>query len=127
MALCLSAGSASIKLAVSAFSLIWLHSIEKIDWQEDWQVSSDTLTLASAWVKGSGAGMEIPDGAVHEGGRWRYHPRLQVAQLSLVRSAYSPDYRLCLPGQPCRPLADWLPAAATPTEIRACREEDAAR
>lgn len=127
MALCLSAGAASVKLAVSAFSLIWMHSIEKIDWQEDWRLADGQLQLVAAWVQGSGAGMEIPEGAERDGTRWRYHRDIRTAVLSLPRSAFTPDYQLCLPGQPCRPLAAWLPAdPVLATEIRACDEREPA-
>jgi hypothetical protein len=47
-------------LALAAFTLVWTHSIEKVDWQEDWHVTPDGLELVQARVKGSGAGMEPP-------------------------------------------------------------------
>ncbi len=47
-------------LALFAFTLVWTHSIEKVDWQEDSRVTPAGLELVQARVKGSGAGMEPP-------------------------------------------------------------------
>ena len=60
--LCL--GLAGVVWAVHpAFTLAWNHTIEKIRWEEDYRVTPDGLLLGEARVKGSGAGMEIPDDA----------------------------------------------------------------
>ncbi|WP_147693016.1 DUF1850 domain-containing protein [Vogesella mureinivorans] len=122
MALCLATAATSIKLLVAAFTLVWTHSIEKIDWQEQWQVQPDGLLLVAATVRGSGAGMEVPDGAVWQNGAWTYSPQLRVPVLRLTRSPYVPDYRLCLPGQPCQPLWHWLPADDTVTTVAPCKD-----
>ena len=68
MALCILAGAKTVALAVSAFSLSWTHSVEKITWQENWQVTPAGLELIEARVKGSGAGMEPPEDAVLQDG-----------------------------------------------------------
>jgi len=88
MALCLTTAVTSIKLLVTAFTLVWTHSIEKIDWQEQWQVQPDGLQLLAATVRGSGAGMEVPDGAVWHDGAWTYALPLRVPALRLTRSPY---------------------------------------
>jgi len=49
-----------VVLSIAAFTLVWTHSIEKIDWQEDWRITPQGLELVQARVKGSGAGMEPP-------------------------------------------------------------------
>jgi len=76
MSLCiLAAGKVSV-LAVSAFTLSWTHSIEKTRWQEDWRVTPAGLEIVAARVKGSGAGMEPPQGAVLDDGWWSYRPKV---------------------------------------------------
>jgi hypothetical protein len=60
MSLCRAAGSKITALAFSAFTLSWTHSVERIRWEEDWQLTSRGLELVEARVKGSGAGMEPP-------------------------------------------------------------------
>lgn len=122
MALCLATATASVKLAVATFTLVWTHSIEKVDWQEQWQVRGNSLWLAAATIRGSGAGMEVPDGARWHDGAWTYQPQLAVPQVLLTRSRYVPDYRLCLPGEPCRPMWHWLPADDTVTRMLSCED-----
>jgi hypothetical protein len=40
MSLCLAAGALSAVLAINAFTLSWIHSIEKIRWEEDWRIEA---------------------------------------------------------------------------------------
>ena len=62
MSLCLASAGVVKTLTVSAFMLSWVHSVEKIEWQEDWIVTDQGLQIMQARIKGSGAGMEpAPD------------------------------------------------------------------
>ena len=109
MPLCLTAGTVSVVLAANAFTLAWTHSIEKIRWEEDWQVAGDRLQVVSARIRGSGAGMETPGGAVLQDGVWHYRPAMPAQEaLLLTRSPYAADHELC-DGARCRPLGDLLP------------------
>lgn len=74
MSLCILAAGKATVLAVSAFTLSWTHSVERTRWEEDWRVSPAGLEILEARVKGSGAGMEPPDGAVLKDGWWSYRP-----------------------------------------------------
>jgi hypothetical protein len=103
MALCLTAGVATTRLAVAAFTLAWTHSVEKVAWQEDWRIEGDRLVLVESRVKGSGAGMEPGADAVLEGGWYRSRPQLAVPELVLARSDTVPDWRLCI-GDACGTL-----------------------
>ena len=69
----LAAGKATV-LAASLFTLAWTHSVEKIDWQEDWRLTPSGLEIVVARVKGSGAGMEPSPDAVLKDGWWTYVP-----------------------------------------------------
>jgi hypothetical protein len=112
MGLCLAAGTLTARLAVTAFTLAWTHSVERVRWEEDWRVDSKSLVLVEARVQGSGAGMEPPDGAVLEDGFWRYQPELApLPRLELARGDAVPDWQLCLAGR-CRELAAYLPVEA---------------
>jgi hypothetical protein len=109
MPLCLTAGTVSVVLAVNAFTLAWTHSIEKIRWEEDWQVAGNRLQVVSARIRGSGAGMEAPAGAVLQDGVWHYRPAVPAQEaLLLTRSPYAADHELCY-GARCRSLGDLLP------------------
>ncbi len=107
--LCLGlAGAVWAELPVHEFTLAWRHSIEKVRWEEDYRVTAVGLVLTEARVKGSGAGMEPPDGAVLREGSWHYQPRLApLAPLRLARAPEAGDYELCFDGG-CRPLAEWI-------------------
>jgi hypothetical protein len=72
IAVCLAAAALAISLPLQAFTLNWTHSIEKILWEEDYQVVQTTsgarLQLTEARIRGSGAGMEPPPDAVLKNG-----------------------------------------------------------
>ena len=124
MALCLTAGAVSAVLAINSFTLAWMHSIERVRWEEDWRVAAGQLQLVAARIKGSGAGMEPPDDAVLQGGVWHYRPRVAAMdRLTLAHSPYTAGYELCADGV-CRRLADYLPGIEESTTIvlAACRE-----
>jgi hypothetical protein len=121
-ALCLSAGSLQVTLPLPSaqFTLRWQHSIEKIAWDEDYELAGPWLHLSQARIRGSGAGMEPPEGATLFDGAWHY--RLADPwrrEIVLARSEFVPDYQLCWTGQ-CQALWHWVPLAAGPTTVRAC-------
>jgi hypothetical protein len=60
VSLCLASSGVVKALQLAAFTLAWTHSVEKIEWQEDWLTTPHGLQLVQARVKGSGAGMEPP-------------------------------------------------------------------
>ncbi|PWR25118.1 DUF1850 domain-containing protein [Zavarzinia aquatilis] len=92
------------RLETDRFTLSWVHSIEKIEWQEDWQVTADGLEIVEARVAGSGAGMDVPADARRIDGGWTYRPALpRQREVHLARSGLVPDYRLCVGGN-CAPL-----------------------
>lgn len=101
-ALCLGAALGVAEAAVPAqdFTLAWTHSVEKVAWEEDWQVLADgRLGVVAARVRGSGAGMEPPDDAVLTDGVWTYRPKVPPQPaLRLTRSHHTADYRLCWQG-----------------------------
>jgi hypothetical protein len=57
LSLCLASAGAVKTLSIAAFTLAWTHSIEKVEWQEDWRLTPQGLELVQARVKGSGTGM----------------------------------------------------------------------
>lgn len=116
-ALCLAAGAASVHLALASFTLSWTHSVEKILWEEDWRVAGQGLVLEESRVRGSGAGMDPPEGAVLEAGSWHYRPDLPpLPELILARSGATADWRLCIKGT-CTPLGELLPDPDAPRVI----------
>lgn len=122
--LCLAAGAIAVAIAADAFTLSWTHSVERIEWQEDWRVTAAGLVIEEARVKGHGAGMEPPAGSVNSGGWWRYRPALgPLGEVTLARSDAVADWRLCVAGA-CRPLDAYLPrdGRQTPVTIRPCAE-----
>lgn len=119
--LCLKTAALTVKLALSAFTLVWMHSVEKVDWQEDWRIEGDRLHLVRSRVKGSGAGMEPGEGAVLKDGFWEWQPHVPpMPALTLARSGATPDWRICTPGG-CRTMTELLgPADGTPVTMSAC-------
>lgn len=111
---------------VREFTLAWTHSIEKTRWEEDYVVVDEPsarprLRATAARVRGSGAGMEPPPGAVLRGGWYEYTPSTpDLPELLLTRSAYTADYEWCQDGQ-CRPLGSLLPSDGGVTRLWPCR------
>lgn len=99
----LVAGALRATLPTSEFTLRWEHSVQKSAWQEQYRVEGNTLVLAEARIESNGAGMEPPDGAVLKDGGWSWRPGLALPALTLTRSSYAADYRLCWQGA-CREL-----------------------
>ncbi|KRB66395.1 hypothetical protein ASE07_10805 [Noviherbaspirillum sp. Root189] len=105
MAICLAAAAFSAVLPLQQFTLAWNHSIEKIRWEEDYIVVDGRLRLTEARIRGSGAGMEPPEGAILRNGAWHYSPRLpDLPRISLRRSGFVADYEWCTDGE-CKSLS----------------------
>lgn len=122
MSLCLISAGITKALALTAFTLVWTHSVEKIDWQEDWQITPQGLELVQARVKGSGAGMEPAPEARLVDGWFAWQPkRAPLPEVALGNSGMAGEWRLCSDGQ-CRTLSDILghPVGAHVTVMRAC-------
>ena len=119
MSVCLYLGGKAIVVAVSAFTLAWTHSVQKTRWEEDWRLTPSGLELLEARIQGSGAGMEVPDGAILQEGVWRYTPTLppQPALLLARSGATGGGWEICSDGT-CHAFgAD----ADAPAEVRACQ------
>ena len=118
LALCILASGKTTVLAAGAFTLAWTHSVERTRWEEDWRVTPAGLELVAARVEGTGAGMEIPDGAVLEGGVWSYRPNLPPQRsLLLARAgATGGGWELCADGR-CLTIGA---EPGDPVEIRGC-------
>lgn len=122
MSLCLASAGVVKSLSVAAFMLVWTHSIEKIEWQEDWRVTPQGLEIVEARVKGSGAGMEPPPEARLRDGWFHWQPRLAaLPEVALGNSGLAGEWRICAAGT-CRTLSDLLgrPAGTDVTVMRAC-------
>ncbi len=122
MGLCLASAGVVKTLSVTAFMLAWTHSVEKIEWQEDWRVTPQGLQIVEARVKGSGAGMEPPSEARLVDGWFRWKPQLaSLPQVALGNSGMAGEWRLCSDGA-CRTLSAILgqPAGTNVTTMRAC-------
>ena len=106
MSLCLASAGIVKTLVLASFTLAWTHSIEKVEWQEDWRVTGRGLELMQARVKGSGAGMEPPPEARLVDGWFRWQPhRAAMPEVMLGNSGAAGEWRLCSDGK-CRTLSD---------------------
>lgn len=126
MSFCLGVAFASVLAVIPAerVTLAWEHSVEKVRWEEDYVARVGRLELMEARVKGSGAGMEVPPGAVLRDGWWHYKPTADALEkLILTRSTYTGDYQLCWAGA-CRTLTEFLgppPREGVTVELFVCR------
>jgi hypothetical protein len=112
-------------LSLAAFTLAWTHSVEKVDWQEDWRVTPQGLELVQARVKGSGAGMEPPPEARLVGGWFQWRPeRAPMPEVVLANSGAAGQWRLCHDGN-CQTLSEIFghPIGANVTTMRRCEPQ----
>lgn len=118
MSLCILAAGKTVTLAAAAFTLSWTHSVERTRWQEDWKVSPAGLQVVAARVKGSGAGMEPPEGSVLRDGWWVYAPRIgpQPRLVLAASGATGEGWTLCTV-MGCRELGG---TAGEPTVLERC-------
>ena len=122
LSLCLASAGAVKTLSIAAFTLAWTHSIEKVEWQEDWRVTPQGLQLVQARVKGFGAGMEPPPEARLVNGWFQWKPaRAPMPELMLGNSGAAGEWRLCSNGR-CRTLSEIFghPVGANVTTMSAC-------
>lgn len=96
---CLAVGAIVLALSSPTFQLSWTHSVEHVEWQEEWRVSAAGLTLDTARIRGSGAGMEPGDRAVLKDGWWEWPGALSVPSLALAASgATAGGWTICTDG-----------------------------
>lgn len=102
---CLLIGTVAMLLSGDHFTLEWTHSVERVEWREEWIVNRDGMRLVRAAIKGSGAGMEPGPNAVLRDGWWVWQPQLPPQpQLILAASGATPSaWRLC-DGDDCRDI-----------------------
>ncbi|RRH95106.1 DUF1850 domain-containing protein [Mesorhizobium tamadayense] len=121
MSLCIVAAGKTVMLAVTAFTLSWTHSVERTRWREDWKVTPAGLRIVEARVKGSGAGMEPPEGSVLRDGWWVYAPRIgsQPRLVLAASGATGEGWTLCT-AKGCRELGK---AAGETTVLEPCARQ----
>lgn len=127
MSLCLASAGVVKSLSVAAFMLTWTHSIEKIEWQEDWRVTPQGLEIVEARVKGSGAGMEPPPEARLSAGWFYWKPQLPVLpEVALGNSGMAGEWRLCTEGK-CQDLSVIMgrPIGVSVTTMSVCKPDAA--
>jgi hypothetical protein len=125
LSLCLISSGVLKTLSVAAFTLAWTHSVEKVDWQEDWRVTPQGLELVQARVKGSGAGMEPPPEARLIDGWFQWQPhRAPMPEVLLGNSGAAGEWRFCHDGA-CRTLSEIFghPIGANVTTMRDCGQK----
>jgi len=116
-------GGALHALPGSTATLAWQHSVEKVQWEEQWQATPAGLKAGEARIRGSGAGMEPPPEARFHDGWYVYHPDLPPQkELIIPDSTFTAPATLCVADQ-CAPLAAWAgrPAGDThPIRLGVC-------
>lgn len=106
-AMATQAAATRLDLADGRFELVWVHSIEKVEWRERWRVTPAGLEVQEARIKGTGAGMEPGPDARLQDGWYVWRPTTPpLARLILARSDAVADHRLCFDGD-CRPLSSY--------------------
>jgi hypothetical protein len=94
-ALCITAGGTTTVVPTERFTLAWEHSVEKVLWEEDYRIAGEWIYMTGARIRGSGAGMEPPDGAVLFRGAWHFRGHVRwFREILLAGSEFGGAYRL---------------------------------
>lgn len=113
VALCISllGGKGAAPLPAEAVTLTWVHSAEKVEREERWQLTAEGLTKTLSRIKAQDPEMiAIPPDATREGGWFVQHPHdPPIPQLVLPASDHVAKATLCS-GKRCAPLRSWLTA-----------------
>lgn len=105
----IAAGLLTTILPTSTITLKWIHSVEKVPWEEDYLATLNGLVITEARVVRSGAGMEPLESARFDGKWWRYKPALDpLPVVELANSEFVGGYQVCRAGQ-CQLLSDLVP------------------
>jgi hypothetical protein len=122
MEFCLLAAGSLVHLGTTALTLAWIHSIEKIRWEEDYRLTPAGIVVTQDRVQGTGAGMEPPMDATFDGKWWRYTPHLPPQPKVILRRSGTTvsDWQVCINGQ-CRTMGSYLPdRKADPVTLQPC-------
>jgi hypothetical protein len=123
LAVCLVAGALTVAVPARSFTLAWQHTVEKVSWEEDYVVAGQWLYLSGARIRGSGAGMEPPAGAILHEGVWRYVPDIRWhREIRLARSEFGTDYLLCVDGR-CRTFSALIGPPAGEVTLVPCTRQ----
>lgn len=120
--LCILAGGTVLRLAATAFTIGWTHSIEHMPLEDEFVVDGDRLRIVESRTKGSGAGIEPGENARLEGGWYRWVPPDDIREEIVLRRSGvegAGDWTLCADGS-CQPLGKLVPADADPVVLMAC-------
>jgi hypothetical protein len=102
----LVSGALHASLPAAEFTLAWEHSVEKVEWRERYRVEAGQLRIVEARIRGAGAGMEAPPGAVYQDRAWTWQPTAAAQpELRLTYSTFAGDYTICAADQ-CRTLRE---------------------
>lgn len=120
--LCLAGGGAVARIAATAFTLGYVHSIEKIPIVDAFVMEEGGFRTVESRIKGSGAGIEPGPGAHLQDGWYVWTPADgRRTEIVLRRSGIkgTGDWTLCANGA-CRLLGAILPPDADPVTLTAC-------
>lgn len=129
MSLCLATAGVVKSLAMASFMLTWTHSVEKVEWQEDWRVTPQGLEIVEVRVNGAGAGMEPPPDARLVDGWFRWKPQLPMSpEVALGKSGLAGERRLCIDGT-CQELSAILgrPVGVSVAMMSVCKLDQTAK
>jgi len=117
--ICLAGGGVVVKLT-AAITLSWMHSVEKVRWEEDWRAHTAGIAIVESRVKGSGAGMEPSPGAKLKDGVYSYRPHwAPVKEVVLRRSGATADWNICQSGV-CKAMGELIPPESDPVTLSLC-------
>ena len=127
------AGALRAVVPAQDFTVAWMHSVAKTEWEEHYRVDGEKLSLVEARIQGSGAGMDPPPDAQFRDGWYVWRPSVgPLPAIRLTLSSFTRDYDLCWRAR-CQSLQrlvrlhegrsrkpDGSPDEGTVVEIRAC-------
>ena len=106
LSLCLASRACVKTLSIAAFTLVWTHSVEKVDWQEDWRITPGGLRTGAGPRQGFRRRHGAAAGGAAVDGWFQWQPRrAPMPEVVLGNSGAAGEWRLCHDGS-CRTLSE---------------------
>ena len=120
MPLCLLAGDATIRFAVTAFILTWPDATTAQRREQSWTVATTLLQLDEERSSGDVFSSAPMNGAVWDRGWWRWVPKQKPMTQFVLTAREVAASKVCIKGKGCQSIGELLPGQPRDVTFEVC-------